>query len=264
MSITISLLAKTRAYDETGLKLRKHYLYFNATIEYFNSEHHHFGILAIIIAFVFVFLPFVLLLLYPCKFFKKSLNFFGWNFHALHIFMDAFQGCYKTDPIDLRCFSVYYLLLRFVCLFLVAFFQSISVLPITTVILIACSIVFAAVQPYKDKLHNRLDIVSLLFLSFFYASATLMLSTFYLDITWVVTADIAFVAALSIIALFYVVMLTYAVFGRNFKSMYNKLRSKQNNKSKYEDNLEDKRLEYGQSDECRSLLTVSSKNYSHH
>ena len=91
-----------------------------------------------------------------------------------------------------------------------------------------------------------------------------MLSTFYLDITWVVTADIAFVAALSIIALFYVVMLTYAVFGRNFKSMYNKLRSKQNNKSKYEDNLEDKRLEYGQSDECRSLLTVSSKNYSHH
>ncbi len=41
-----------------------------------------------------------------------ALNRLGLNSLALHVFMDAFQGCYRLEPYDMRYFSAYYIFLR--------------------------------------------------------------------------------------------------------------------------------------------------------
>ena len=65
---------------------------------------------------VFAILPTLLMLLYPTRTFQKCLNCCGLRCLPLHIFMDAFQGCYKngTDGTrDYRYFAGLYLLFRF-------------------------------------------------------------------------------------------------------------------------------------------------------
>ena len=109
--------------------------------------------------------------------------------------MDAVQGCYRTTPVDLRYFSAFYLFLCFLCQILIMFFKTMAILPITTLILMVSSLIFAVVQPYKDRNHNRLDLVCLLLATFFYASATLMVFVFNTDITWIIAADVPFVLA---------------------------------------------------------------------
>ncbi len=223
LSVSVFLLTKTIAYDESGKLLREKYLYLDASIELFSSEHRHFGLLAIFISFTFVVLPFLLLLLYPCKLFQRVLNLFGGRCYALHVFMDAFQGIYRTNPTDLRYFSAYYLLIRFILQFLSAYFQSFFILSITTVVLMISSIVFVVVKPYKNMLHNQIDILCLLFLTLLYASITFMHTTFYLDITKIMPADVAFISSLSSVVIIYFIMLSYALFGQNLKSIFLKI-----------------------------------------
>ena len=219
LTVSILLLSKTKAYDESGGKLNKNYLYLDASIEFFSSEHRHFGLLAIFIAFTFVLLPFLLLILYPCRCFQRLLNYCGGNFQALHVFMDAFQGSYRTGPVDLRYFSAYYMVIRCILQFVQSFFQSFFILSITTVLLIMSSIIFAAVKPYKEKFHNQVDLLCLLFLTLLYASLTLMHFTFFLDITWIILADTAFASSLLLVVFCYIAMFSYAMFGRHLKKI---------------------------------------------
>ena len=112
LGVCFNLLSVTLTYDIYGNRLKNKYLYYNANIEYFGPQHLPFALLAILMGFVFVILPFLLLVVYPCRCFQKCLNHLGWRCQALHVFMDAFQGSYKTQPRDYRYFSAYYLLLR--------------------------------------------------------------------------------------------------------------------------------------------------------
>ena len=92
----------------------------------FGKEHLPYAFFALVTDIILVILPLVLMLLYPCRCFQKILNRLGLNSQALRVFMDAFQGCYKLEPYDVRYFSAYYLLLRVFILFLTATIRSIS------------------------------------------------------------------------------------------------------------------------------------------
>ena len=164
LGVCFDLLIPTRGYDESGSKLDMHFLYYDANIGYFSSEHLPFAVLALLIGFVFVLLPFLLLLLYPCRCFHNILNLFGWRCQALHIFMDAFQGSYKCN---LRFFSAYYLLLRFLILLTLAT-ESVFYLSSTAFLLIVSGIIFVAFQPYKISSHNKLDIAAIFTAVMFY------------------------------------------------------------------------------------------------
>ena len=64
---------------------------------------------------LFGLMPLLLMLVYPTRTFQKCLNCCGLRCLPLHIFMDAFQGCYKNGTKgtrDYRFFSAVYLLLR--------------------------------------------------------------------------------------------------------------------------------------------------------
>ena len=90
LSVSFDLLASTIAYDEMGKDIKKKFLLYDANIKYFGCGHLPFAVFALLIAFIFVFLPFLLLVLYPCRCFQRFLNCLGLRCQTLHIFMDAF------------------------------------------------------------------------------------------------------------------------------------------------------------------------------
>ncbi len=202
LGVCCELLTSTRAYGVTRKQTVQRYLFYDANIEYFSREHLPFAILALSIGFVFVFLPFLLLVLYPCRCFQRCLKHFGWRCQVLHVFMDAFQGSYKTEPYDLRYFSAFYLFMRFVVIIFTEITQSLMFILVITFILLIGTLIFAIFQPYKISSHNTLDIVSLLLLTIFYVTYTADSFVTYIDSYWEFMTTPLFVGSI-------VLMVTY-------------------------------------------------------
>ena len=170
LGISASLLLMTRTYDITGKALKKNYLLLDASIEYFGSEHLPFAVLALLVITVFVLLPFLLLLLYPCRCFQRCLNYFGWRCPTLHILMDAFQGSYRIEPHDYRYFSAFYLLLRILVIVQVQIFTSALLFYASAMTSLIFAVVLAAFQPYKVSAHNNRDSILLVLMGGYFAS----------------------------------------------------------------------------------------------
>ena len=94
LDISFSLLMYITVYSPKGEPVGR-YLYYDSSKKFFGEEHCPFGILAILILFVFDLLPFLLLLFYPMKWFQKCLSCLQLSHVALHTFVDSFTGCYK-------------------------------------------------------------------------------------------------------------------------------------------------------------------------
>ena len=175
LMVSIDLLIPVDLYGIHGKIFGKRYLYFDGSTEYFGKEHLPYAILAIGVLLIFNIFPIVLLFLYTCSFFQKCLNRARLNWQVLHIFMDAFQGCYKDGTEgtrDCRWFSAVYPLAQFVGLTLVTVVYSvpnfwISVILFLHLILI---LVVGVVRPYKSPVYNTADSFLL------FVSATLYLS----------------------------------------------------------------------------------------
>lgn len=123
--------------------------------------------------------------------------------------MDAFQGSYKTEPYDLRCFSAYYLLLRFLLLFSMEYFASVFYVPVMSYVMIVGTVIFAAFQPYKNNTHNRIDIISMLLLALFYVGYTTDYVASYLDLHWILAAQIMFVGSVIAMTLYLIALLLF-------------------------------------------------------
>ena len=135
------------------------------TVPYFSSEHLPFAILAIVVLSTFIALPPLLLIAYPTITFQKMLGCLKIRWHALHIFADVFQGCYKnrTDgKYDYRYFAAFYFILRIVILLLNVFVNLGGLgWAISVAVLIIGSLLFALLLPYKKNWLNILDSVIL-------------------------------------------------------------------------------------------------------
>ena len=149
-------------------------LYYNGTTSYFSKEHLPYTTLAIIVLLVLTLLPILLLCLYPCRCFQRLLNRCHLRSQALHMFMDAFQGCYKNGTNktrDCRYFAALYLITR-VAVHVSLVFSSVSLTNSVFALLLAIMVLLlSCFHPYKNKLYNQLDIFFLLYLSVSIASA---------------------------------------------------------------------------------------------
>ena len=170
LGVSVQILSFTATHDVAGNKLKDYYTLYDGAIKYFGPEHLPFALLAIAISSVFVVLPFFLLAVYPCRCFHKCLNYCRMRSQTLHVFMDAFQGSYRTEPRDLRYFSVFYLLLRILLAMQFQFFTSMLMYLTSGILFISAAAIVALFQPYKVKVHNAIDIVLLLLLGVFFAS----------------------------------------------------------------------------------------------
>ena len=168
-NVSFDLLVPTTVYNVNGSSLGL-YLYYDATIEYFGDQHLPYGVLAVFVMLVFIFFPVLLLLLYPMRCFQHCLSCCGVRWHALPIFIDAFQGCYKdgtNGSRDHRRFAAAFLLARI--LFFILFALSPTALCYGAVLFVFIPLAMAIVilQPYKPRYstYNVVDSVLVLLLA---------------------------------------------------------------------------------------------------
>ena len=199
LGICFDLLIPVTTYNPVGQKGDR-FLYYDASIKYFGPEHLPFAVLALCIGFLFVLLPFLLLVAYPCSCFQKCLNFLGWRCQALHIFMDVFQGSYRTKPLDLRYFSAYYFLLRFLHLLITSNIASIFISSMTCFMMVLALLALVVFQPYKKGINNKIDMVALLVMILTYVGITSNIIASLLDQKWLKTSQHLIIFPLVLLA----------------------------------------------------------------
>ncbi len=257
LGVCCDILFSTRAYGVTRKPIVQRYLFFDANIEYFSREHLPFAILALSIGFVFVILPFLLLVLYPCRCFQRCLNHFGWRCQVLHVFMDAFQGSYKTEPYDLRYFSAFYLFMRFVIIIFTEITQSqMYILAIVFAMMIGTP-VFSIFQPYKISSHNTLDIVSMFLLTMFYVMYTAAVFVTYIDFYWEFMIKLLFVGSIALMLTYSIGVILWMAFGNNITKLVSRIF--RHNKHGYLD-MDNPAL-LGEANESRGKLGELIDNY---
>ena len=179
LSVSFDILTPTTVWDSRKVK-QPTVLYYNGTVKYFSKEHLPYAVLAITVLLVFIFLPILLLCLYPCRCFQRLLNRCNFRCQALHMFMDAFQGCYKNGTNgtrDCRYFAALYLITR-VAVHMSLAFSSVSFTNSVSVAVLAVVVfLLSYFHPNKKQAHNQLDI-------FFFLSILVATSS-----AWILQAD---------------------------------------------------------------------------
>ena len=153
LNVTFNILTPTYLYNMNGTYGHPH-VYNDPHTEYMSIQHLPYFVLAIAMSFVFNFLPFLLICVYPCACFQKCLNWTGMRHPALSIFMDAFQGCYKHKPSYLCSFPTIYLMAQFTNLFILTIFGIELYYATASLNLMVIIVLIAIARPYKNKWHN--------------------------------------------------------------------------------------------------------------
>ena len=173
LDISFNILTPTRLWTENGTEVKEAFLYFDGTVKYFRGVHIPLAVLAIGMLCIFNIFPLLLLAVYPSRCFQRCLNYSHYQCQILRVFMDTFQGGFKTEPHDCRYFAAFYLLLRFVNLTTMAWTKSPLYFPLTGLLLGLGSLTVALIRPWKCWWHNVLDSLLLASLAasgtFFYA-----------------------------------------------------------------------------------------------
>ena len=166
LNVTADLLIPTQVSNVNG-SLVGVYLYYDGTIEYFGEEHLPYGVLAVLVLLVFILFPLLLLLLYPMRCFQRCLSCCGVRWHALPIFIDAFQGCYKdgtNGTQDCRYFAAVFLIVRILLFIIFALSPTGMFYGAVLYVLIPLVMALVTVQPYKPRFSTYNAVESVLFL----------------------------------------------------------------------------------------------------
>ena len=133
------------------------------SLKYQSKEHLPAFIIAILMSFFFNFLPFVLLGVYPYSCTHRFLNYTGLNSPALRTLMDAFQGCYKIKPRFLQSFPVVFLLANLFSLLIYFGLDNSLYHTGVSYVLIGLVLLLVLFAPYKNKRHNVINILLVIF-----------------------------------------------------------------------------------------------------
>ena len=173
LDISFNILIPVKLWTVNGTEAKEAFLYFDGTVKYFRGEHIPFALLAIGMLCIFNVFPLLLLAVYPRRCFQRCLNHCHCQCQILRMFMDNFQGGFKTEPHDYRYFAAFYLFLRFVNLIIMAWTRSPLYFPLTGLLLGLGSLTVALVRPWRCWWHNILNSLLLASLSasgtFFFA-----------------------------------------------------------------------------------------------
>ena len=167
-------------------------LYYDPTVECHTQEYTIFAAIAYCVLVIFIILPTILLILYPTRLFRKCVSCCGFrSWHALHMFVESFQGQYKdgtNGTRDFRMVSASFLILRILILFLfINHHRTISrTSELQGVLIICATCIHAITRPYKLNFMNNIDIVILVLLEiliFVISSSGTPLSTYIILVT---------------------------------------------------------------------------------
>ena len=161
---SVSILQAVYVYSPYGN--HSDFVYLDPTLEYFGWHHLPYALTALIFIFALIFLPLLLLFLYPSRRFQTFLNNRGWQCHLLHVFADSFQGCYKDGTggtRDYRWFAGVNILMRFVAVLHLELTRYRQLLTYSFMIVgVALYMALLAItQPYKKPAHLKQDMILL-------------------------------------------------------------------------------------------------------
>ena len=164
LNVTTDILIPTQIHQLASNKSTLG-VYYSPSVSYFGDQHLPYAILALTLVTLFVSIPTVIFILYPCRFFQNFLSLFPINWHFLHAFVDSFQGSYKdgTEPgtRDCRWFSVPMLLLWPLGFIIYGLTLSIMFFAYSFIILLILLIAKINIQPLKliDSHYPRVDLI---------------------------------------------------------------------------------------------------------
>ena len=174
LSVSLDLLTPTHVFSTNGSVVGM-YLYYDASIEYFGKKHLPYAILAVFVVLTFILFPLLLLLLYPMRCFQRCLGHCGVKWHALHVFVDAFQGCYKdgtNGTRDCRYFAGVYYVMRLLLCIQFALTRNVAFYAVALFVLIGVAMLLVIVQPYKTEFaaYNVVDTIFVLVLAMWFVT----------------------------------------------------------------------------------------------
>ena len=187
------------------------YLYYDGSIEYFGEKHLPYAIVALLVVLIFIIFPILLLLLYPMRCFQRCLGCCKVRWHALRIFIDAFQGYYKdgtNGTRDCRYFAGVYLLMRLLLAILFAITLSVVYYSLAILVLISVTMLIAIFQPYKAEFstYNAVDSVFILVLAMWYGTAVFYY-TAVIKASYLVKASVIVSSLIGTLPLLYILVI---------------------------------------------------------
>ena len=152
-------------YNGRGEKLNTSVMFSSTSTLFFHKEHLPLAIFSIFVSLTFIAIPPIVLTFYQATFFQRCLTRCKINTQALRTFVEAFQGCYKdgtNGTRDCRWFAGFYFILRIVAT--VIYYTQLNVgnfhIIREFVLLYGfTALLFALVQPYKERMYNVIDAV---------------------------------------------------------------------------------------------------------
>jgi len=160
-------------YCNSDIVEKKGFMYYDATVECSTHEYHIFVVIAVCVLVIFIVFPTVLLLVYPTKLFRRCVTCCGFqSWHALHMFVESFQGQYKdgtNGTRDFRMVSAFFLIFRILTVaslsphdWSIAKWNP-SVVRGVFFVSSCCS--YAIMRPYRLNYRNNVDILVLALLA---------------------------------------------------------------------------------------------------
>ncbi len=210
LDVSINLLIPVRLFNIHGKSVGI-YLFYDATVKYFSKEHLPYAFLALGVFLTFNVFPVLLLSLYPCQCFQKCINRCRLsNCQALHIFMDAFQGCYKNGTNgtkDCRWYAAVYLWIRIAFFIVSAVALSDLRLPFVTFVHLIMLILVTVFHPYKSATFNTVETILFFVMAFILVSAMAHVISHYivhhfqkmLDVIGSIFAIVPFIYVLAVL-----------------------------------------------------------------
>ena len=167
IGITFDLLIYVHPLNSSGKHVQR-VLFYDASLNYFGSEHMVYGITAVIVYFIFVFLPFLLTLLYPLKVFQECLNRCRLSHVALHSFVDSIAGYYKdgTEPgtRDCRLFAAAFFFLPTLLYISYAVTLNVYYYVVGGAVIAIFCLTFTMCQPYKEAYKQYRKVTTVIFI----------------------------------------------------------------------------------------------------
>ena len=141
-------------------------LYYEPTVKCDALDFIIFAAIAVCVLVLFIFSPTILLILYPTRLFRKCISccrFRRW--HALHMFMESFQGQYKdgtNGTHDFRMVSASFFILRILIVITFLNRNYYTQTPACQIAMLASVTCFYAIaRPHKSNSMNTVDILIL-------------------------------------------------------------------------------------------------------
>ena len=161
ISVSFRLLYHTSIYNVNGTIISQ-----SSQLDPTTQNNSGISFVAITVIIIFTIFPILLLLLYPTKLFQKCLRRCRCRaVHAVHLFVNTYQGCLNdgsNNTRDYRAVSALYLLLRFVLLSI--YIQNTVIADrefsfiLFSILFMVISISLATFKPYKEDYLNYCEL----------------------------------------------------------------------------------------------------------